>query len=302
MHTRRTIFSITFIIVSLFVIDRLGGYVMFWVNQNTQDQTAPKFKYIANEIREDVVIIGTSRCAHHYVSSILSDSLGMSVYNAGIDASDNIFSHYCVLNMILKHHTPKVICLELTRNDYAKMPTNALETISFFAPYFGQYDEVDNMFRLSGNYWPYRISHLYRFNAKAVSNIGGLIINRQGGSDNGYVPIPKPTYTLEEPIKIRTIHNIDEQKVEYIQKFINKCKERNIQLVFQISPGYMMAGQDTYDVLKSIANKNDVPFLDYLSTGLFLDHPEYFKDTHHLCHQGALLYTSIFAHDLKKIL
>ena len=112
----------------------------------------------------------------------------------------------------------------------------------------------------------------------------------------------RPLTWIIQPFSRCQSKSIDEQKVEYIQKFINKCKERNIQLVFQISPGYMMAGLDTYDVLKSIANKNDVPFLDYLSIGLFLDHPEYFKDEHHLCHQGALLYTFIFVHDLKKIL
>lgn len=293
--------SLLFIIITLFVVDRVGGQIMWWVNQHTQDISGSKLKYLANEVNEDVVFLGTSRCNFHYVPSILSDSLGLSVYNGGVDASNCIYAHYFVLNQILRHHTPKIICLELMTSDYT-YSDNSFETTSFFAPYIGRCERADSIFREAGNYWPYRLCHLYRYNAKAVSNIGGLLVNKQQESDNGYIPLPKPNFHPEEAREAHTSQYIDELKLQYIQKFITLCKENNIKLVFMVSPAYSIADVDLYDTLKDIAKRNDIPFFDYHTSGLFLEHPEYFKDGSHLWHKGAQLYSSIFAQDLKKYL
>ena len=99
--------SILIILCLWLVIDRMGGLCMKWVYQNTNDNKAKKINQIVKSVDADVVLIGTSRCAFHYVPSIISDSLGMSVYNAGLDASENIYSNYMVLSFILQHHTPK---------------------------------------------------------------------------------------------------------------------------------------------------------------------------------------------------
>ena len=298
---KKLIGSIIFIIISLFIVDRVGGEMMWWVNQNTQDVSGPKLKYLANEVHEDIILLGTSRCNLHYVPSILSDSLDMTVYNGGIDASNNIFAHYFALNMILQHHTPKFVCLELMTNDYT-VSDDSFNTTSFFAPYIGRSERGDSIFLEAGNYWYYRLSHLYRYNAKAVSNIGGLFVNRQTDEDNGYLPQPKPAFPPQELIEVHKSDNVDSLKLEYIQRFINLCRSNDIGIVFMVSPAYTIADSDLYDVLKNIAKTNDIPFLDYHTKGLFLDHPEYFKDAEHLWDKGARLYTSMFAHDLKGII
>lgn len=291
--------SFLFIAISLFIADRVGGQIMWWVNQHTQDISGPKLKYLADEVDHDVILLGTSRCNFHYVPSVLSDSLGLSVYNGGIDASNCIYAHYFVLNQILRHHIPKIICLELMQNDYT-ISDNSFETTSFFAPYIGRSERADSIFRKAGNYWPYQLCHLYRYNAKAVSNIGGLLVNKQQNSDNGYIPLPKPSFYPEKTGEAHTSQNIDKLKLQYIQKFITLCKDNDIKLVFMVSPAYTIADADLYDVLKKIAKENDIPFFDYHTQRLFIKHPEYFKDAGHLWHKGALLYTSVFAQDLKK--
>ena len=65
---------------------------------------------------------------------------------------------------------------------------------------------------------------------------------------------------------------------------------------------YAKIDSDYYDTIKSMAKQNNVPFIDYHSAGLFLDHPEYFRDKFHLWDKGARIYSAIFAHDLKKII
>ena len=298
---KKLIASVLFVALGLFAADRLGGMLMWWVNQHTHDVSGPKIKYLAHDVHEDILLMGTSRCNCHYVPSILSDTLGLSVYNGGIDASNNIYAHYIMLNHILAIHRPKVICLEVMATDYEK-EADPFSTITFFAPYFGRNERADSVFLLAGSYWKYRISHLYRYNAKAVSNIAGLVINRQEGSDNGYISFPEPAHFPDSLVRRKTQQCADSLKLEYVQRFIDLCKENDIRLIFMVSPMYTKIDANYYDVLKAIAKRNDIPFLDYHSEGLYLDHPEYFMDNDHLWDKGARKYSSIFAHDLKKLI
>ena len=296
---RRLRVSFVVVLAGVLVVDRIGGLCMGWVNQHTSDITAPKIKYLVNDVDEDVVFMGTSRCNFHYVPSIISDSLGMSVYNGGIDASDNIFAHYWVLSQVLSHHTPKMICLELMDNDYV-IQSNPFNTISFFAPYYGRNERADSIFRLAGTHWVYEVSHLYRYNAKAVSNLVGLLVNRQANEDHGYLPGPKPVRFPDVLEYDETRTDVDSLKLVYLRKFISLCEDRGIRLVFMVSPRYSRVGMDKYDVLKAVATEHGIPFFDYYTRGLFLDHPEYFKDVAHLWDKGARAYSAIFAHDLKE--
>jgi hypothetical protein len=301
MAMKRLTVSLLFILAGVFLVDRLGGKAMWWINQHTHDISGPKIKYLVNNVHEDIVLMGTSRCDVQYVPSIISDTLGMSVYNGGINASENIYAHYIVLNHLLARHTPKVICLDVMTNDYIEQE-DPFKAVSFFAPYFGQNEKADSVFRLAGNYWQYYVSHLYRFNAKATSNIAGLVINRNSDGDNGYVPVPKPVQTptvlkySEDPEKT------DSQKIEYVQRFISLCKQHNIKLVFVISPMYMKVSPNHYDVIKEIARQHGIPLIDYHTIGLFHNHPEYFRDPAHLWDKGARIYSSRFASDLRKII
>jgi len=298
---RKFVVSLFIIVIGLFVVDRIGGEIMWWVNQNTHDVSGPKIKYLANNVKEEVLLMGTSRCNLHYVPSIIEDSLNMTVYNGGIDASNNIYAHYITLNYVLNHHKPKVVCLELMTSDFAK-EENPYNTVTFFAPYVGLNDNADDVFKDAGLYWKYQMSHLYRYNAKAMSNIAGLFVNRQEGGDNGYIPLPKPSHFPDEISKDKLITEIDDNKIHYLSKFIDICKQNDIKLVFMVSPKCSFAAENEYKPLKQLAIKYNIPFIDYHSKGLFLDHLDYFKDTNHLWDKSARLYSAIFAHDLKNII
>ncbi len=298
---KKLIYSTLFVIIALFAVDRLGGALMWWVNQHTDDVSGPKIKYLVNNVHEDLVMMGTSRCNLHYVPSIMSDTLSMTVYNGGIDASNNIFAHYFMLNHILSHHHPSVIGLEVMTSDF-RIQNNPFNTITFFAPYIGLNRESDSIFREAGTCWYYKFSHLYRYNAKAVSNIAGLLYSRQKNADAGYIPNPQPAHFPGQLGNSGFKYSCDTLKIKYLKKFISKCKDNNIVLIFTVSPAYSIAHPDEYGVLKQIADQYDIPVFDYHSSGLFHEHPEYFKDEMHLWDKGARLYSAIFAHDLKEYL
>lgn len=297
---KKVLLSLIFLIVGYFIVDRLGGMAMWWVNQHTNDRWGPKIKYLVNEVDEDVVLMGTSRCNFHYVPSIISDTLNMSVFNGGIDASDNIFSHYIILNHILSHHKPKLICLEVMESDFA-LQEDPYSSIAFFAPYLGINNKADSVFLESGKYYLYTLSHLYRYNSKAVSSIAGLTYKRIN-NDKGYFPASTPLIFPKGLDKEKASSKIDYKKLEYIQRFINLCHENNVKLVFVVSPRYTIVSPNHYGPLKKIALDNQVPFMDYHCTGVYHDHPEYFRDITHLWDKGARVYSMLFARDLKNIL
>jgi len=294
---KQLIYSILFFIVGLFVVDRLGGVAMQWINRNTQDVLGPKFKYIHDNICEDIVMIGASRCHHHYVSSIISDSLGMSVYNCGMQGSENIYSHYVTLCLILERYKPKVVCVEVMASDFDNQK-DPFAKLSYFAPYFGYCSGADSVFLLGGLYWKYKISHLYRYNAKAASNIAGLFISRQERDDHGYLPVKESSVIIGKLRKAKTITDIDKQKILYLHRFAERCRSEKIKLVLTVSPRYSIVDSSYYAVLKDFAREEKIPFLDYHTPGLFLDHPDYFRDAAHLNDKGARLYSAIFAGDL----
>ena len=298
---KKLAYSLVIVFAGLFIVDRLGGFVMAWVSRNTNDVISPKLQYVSNGIHEDVVFMGASRCHHHYVPSIISDTLLMDVYNAGIGGSDNIFSHYIVLSHILKGHKPKAICLEVMPTDY-NCQKDPFAVISFFAPLIGKCEEADSVFRMAGSYWKYEASHLYRYNAKASSNLWGLVLNRQRNDDNGYNPLPAPNQHPSMMAQEKRDTETDLQKLEYLHRFVTLCQQNNIKLIFTVSPKYTKVEDSHYDVIKRFAQKYDIPFLDYHTTGLYIDHPEYFKDASHLWDKGARLYSSVIASDLKKML
>ena len=298
---RKFICTVLAALLSLWGVDRLGGLVMWWVNRNSNDVIAPKLQYIEKGIHEEVVLIGASRCHHHYVPQIITDTLGMTVYNAGVGGADNIFSHYVVLCHVLARHIPKVICLEVMLTDYnvQHAPFSALK---FFAPLFGINEEADSVFQLAGLYWKYQFSHLYRYNAKASSNLWGLVLNRKKNGDHGYIPLPPPPL-FPGKAELEMGHTeSDSLKIEYLSRFIRKCQQYNIQLILTVSPKYTRVKQERYEILKQLAQIHNIPFLDYHTTGLFLDHPEYFKDTMHLWDDGARRFSAIFAADLSAII
>ena len=298
---KHLIYSILFLLVGIFAVDRIGGMIMHEINTNTQDVLGPKFKYIHDNICEDIVMLGASRCHHHYVSSTIGDSLDMSVYNCGMQGSENIFSHYLTLCLILERYTPKVICLEVMEADfnYKKDP---FAKLSYFAPYFGYSESADSVFRESGLYWKYTISHLYRYNAKAVSNIAGLFVSRQSNDDHGYLPAKKSSVVLGELKSSKTITETDSRKITYLHRFAEKCRNNNIRLIFTISPRYSIVDSTYYNILKNFAHTENIPMLDYHTSGLFHSEPEFFRDALHLNDKGAKHFSSIFASDLKRTL
>lgn len=300
---RRTLIALFAILAGLWVADRLGGLALWQLHRHSDGITAHKLRYISEQASEDVVLFGTSRCESHYDARLLADSLGMSVYNAGLDGSHNIFAHYAMLSLLLEHHCPKVVVLECSPNDYVPYEGSS-DVLSSFAPYMGRVAAIDTMLSATGQAWRYRLSHLYRYNARSTSDLAGFFVSYADASLQGFSPLRGRADTLTSADFLPGHDSLlflqrDEVKVRYFEQFIAQCQQHGIRLVLAASPKLEHTTPLAYQFFRDEARLHGLPFFDYHSTGLFADRPGLFYDAEHLQAEGARLYTLRFLSDFQ---
>ncbi len=292
--------SLAVIAAAWLAVDRLGSWGMAWAFRHTHYTKVQKIREIADAVDADVVLLGTSRCEFHYVPSVIADTMGMSVYNAGIDASSNIYSQYMVLSYLLQHYRPKVVCLDTGESEFAESEAGIdFDQIGIFAPLYGHCAAADSMFGVAGTSAFYQLSHLYRYHSNADLVLGGLFAAPDPDEDCGFHPLPAvstpPAGFIYPPALVT-----DHRKVDMFHRFIGLCRSKGIQLVLSISPSLAQVDSTYYGVIRDIAAEQGIPLLDYDTSNLFCDHLEYFRDEAHLCGDAARLFSAIFAHDLRE--
>jgi len=251
--------------------------------------------YAIDKAKEDIIIIGSSKAHHHYKTSVFDSSLRMSFYNAGQNGQ-YLFYYYSVLESLLKRHTPKLVLLDL-RKDELRLDSRAYERLNALLPYYQNHPEIRQVLDLRGEVEKIKqLSFIYPYNSLALAIVKNNISNNiDKQNDKGYIPLYgnydlplKPendVYSDEKP-------ELDSNKVKIYELFIQDCKRRNIKLVVINSP-YYFHNEETLSnrVAKSIAQKNNIPFWDY--SNFLSERKHYFKDHAHLNDTGADIFSKV---------
>ena len=254
--------------------------------------------YCLTESQDELMILGSSRAAHHYVPQIFEDSLGMSCYNAGSDGMC-IYYHYGILaSRIQRGCPPKMVILEVigTNAEVSQGASFSLDAaLDRYAPHYGEFAEIDSLFVLNG--WKEKVklfSKTYKYNSKLVQTIKCNYIpwpvDRGYEALNGVMKVAEGETVADVLTPSSALPNIEDRKLEYLQKFIKDCKENNIELVMCYSPYYGQSNPESIRMIEQIAAKNDVPFFNYGDNERF-QKLEYFQDASHLNDAGAREYS-----------
>jgi hypothetical protein len=290
------------IIISITLIfDRIISYGASFLYKTTTTTDAYKLNVVVSKMNDPVVFMGSSRSHHHYIPSIISDSLQVDVYNAGLWGMRNIYFHYALLCNILERYTPQTICLELHPIDYLQLSFSTLENVGKLTPFINYSLGSDDLLKKSGVYYKAQLSHLYRYNSEFANLLLGNMSTRSMTADKGYKKL-EGQLNLEngEILPERFPLKIDKEKVFYLQAFIDKCKEKNINLILLYSPMYIVETTNLFDIPDSIARVNDLPFINNYNLEGITGHPEYYYDYGHLNDVGAKKYSSIISNQLKQ--
>lgn len=288
------------IICITLVADRALSYVVKFFYNTTTTTDEYKMNTVIYRMNDPVVFMGSSRCHHHYIPSIISDTLQTGVYNAGLWGMHNIYFQYGLLSNILKRYTPKVICLELHPIDYLQTPFSNVETVGSLLPFINFSSGCDDVLKKAGVYYKGELSHLYRYNSQFANILAGNLTERSFAADKGYKSLGGQLDTAYGKITPEEFpYPVDEQKVKYLQAFIDKCKENKINLIFLYSPMYAVEKTNLFDVPNRIAKKNGITFINHYDLKGITGHLECYHDFGHLNDTGAKRYSAIIASELK---
>lgn len=295
---KKILIHIIIIVALFFVIDRATGLVLkqLYVQSNATDEY--KIGYANMYTRDSMLFMGSSRCLHHFVPSVFEDSLGMTCFNAADWGIKNIYFHYGLLGNILSRYTPKAIVFEVHPCDWLDTPYSGTERAGSLAPFCGMSEECDEMLKITGKYWPYRMSFVYRY----TGSLPALIFGKWGGMDRslkGWKPLDGQMDTTgiqaeEYPFPI---HN---QKLQLLEHFIRDCQNNNIRLSIIVSPMYICSEQDVFKIPRDLAVKYGIPFYDHYRDTTFMGHATLFYDYGHLNRKGALIFSRKVCEELKE--
>lgn len=252
--------------------------------------------YCLQESKDEIMILGSSRAAHHYVPQIFEDSLGMTCYNAGSDGMC-IYYHYAILaSRIHRGSVPKMVVLEVIQTD-AEVSTGASFSLDAaldrLAPHYGEIPAIDSLFAMNG--WKEKMklkSKTYKYNSKLVQTIKCNYI--PWPEDKGYEALDGVMEVVDgkaaDVLDVADNPTIEDRKLEYVQKLITLCKANGIELVMCYSPYYGSRPSASIEMIRELAQTNGIMFYDNGQDERF-QKTDYFKDASHLNDTGAHVYT-----------
>lgn len=252
---------------------------------------------VANDTH-DVLILGSSRAYHHYDTRLLSDTLGLDVYNAGYDGNGVILATG-LLEMVLERYQPKLVIYDVEPvfdiNVY-NADNHNIRYISRLKPYYHN-PAIGSIIRaVSKEEWYKSHSGMIRYNTSIVQMLKENISECKE-EYCGYAPM-YGEYS-GELLESNEHLEIDSLKLSYLEKLIELAHAREVPIIFVASPKYVKAVSDVLMPVKEICNRHNVVFLDYYVDSAFIRHKEWFKEPMHLNAVGARAFSQVIA---KKIL
>ncbi|WP_372934708.1 hypothetical protein [Mariniphaga sediminis] len=290
----RAIFLLLILAIADFII---GSSLDFFYKK-----TLWKTTYSLYQTNEEILIFGSSRASHHYDPRIFSDELDLTCFNSGYDGK-NIYYHYALLVSILSRHTPDVIILDINSSDFMERGDLwSTDGLDILLPYYkNESNDFKDVVKLRSPSEKLKmLSCTYPYNSKIIDIAKGYIAGRdQAMGIQGFNPLIGTRKTQDnrsKSLESEEIATIDEQKVQYIQRFIDLAIRHDIQLYIIASPNL-----NSFDTSKiqSIVNKNDVVFWDYSDNPNFMT-GTYFKDGSHMNKLGAELFSKVIASRIKE--
>lgn len=292
------------VITALVVIDVVVGKVGDYAMTRLPDYSGlfAKDNFRLNRVKTDVVIIGSSRGSHHYVSTMLKDSInnytggGYTLYNAAIDGKF-INSNSCAAESIIKRYSPKLLIFEVSEAEL-KRSDNTDSDVNFSLPHYTTNYFVKKYADEIG--WEQQakcISSLFRYNGKLLRIFSSLIF--RSDSTTGYEPLYKEMTVIPESQPER-LSEIDSYSLDNFSRVLKTAKEKGIRLIIVTSPRFRPNSKN--DFLANLCADYDTPYIELYDLTLFNSHPEYFQDASHLNDKGAHIYTAMFFDSLKPYL
>jgi len=289
---KKFIFHILLFFAIVSVVDYTAGKIFSRLQSRAGGRTGAEW-YVCNEMKDDIVIMGSSRASHHYVPQIITDSIGLSCYNAGQDGN-GIILQYGRWKMISKRYTPKVVIYDVNPSFDLCLNDN-MAYVDRLKPFCDKSDVRGYIADIFPKEKLKLFSQMYRYNYKFIEMVADCS-KSSGDNLNGYIPlngeIRKEMVDRDRPSKT-TLIDEDQVKVYYLRQLAKECNAIGTQLVFVASPAFRGGSYTAtcFSAIERIAKEYDLKFLYYYESN-YSETPGFFKDSQHLNNDGAVEFST----------
>ena len=263
------------------------------------------------KVNSDLLIFGSSRAWIHIDPTMISDSLGISSYNLGLDGH-NFWLQNLRYRELLKHNKrPKFIIFSL---DYFTLKKNKdLYNSQQFLPYmlwnkevkeatisyngFSSIDYEIPLIRYYGNYdatvTAFKFSLGYLINP--VTRVKGY-----KGRDEAWNSDFDNAKASMNTLKVK----LDKPTIVLFDNFLKECKAKNIKLIFVYTPEYIEGQKyvsnraQIMGLYKKYSKQYQIPFYDFSNDSISYQ-KKYFYNASHLNKVGSQLFTRKLIETLK---
>lgn len=242
-----------------------------------------KLNYVTrNKIDAEIIFIGSCEMLTTVSPKIIEKNTGLTGYNLSQNHA-NVTENYLSLYLYLKNNkAPKYVFL-YTSPETFDVRFNCFNGYRFVS--FLEDEEVnDCVKKFDYNYW---VTSNFPFGKFAYYNSKFLFPAIQGAKHvtskkakpyfkDGYEPFFKiwefSINKYKENYKSDLVFKMDESRIRYLEKSIELCKSKNIQLILMETPMYKYSNQlNRKEIIKEIeqlAVRNKVPFYCFDTMGI----------------------------------
>ena len=296
--------SLIFVFIVV-IIDRTVGSVCQKLYNKSNDYNIFRLRYTLDSTKEDILILGSSRAEHHFVPRIISQNIGLSVYNCGLGGEGLLFS-LIQLKESLKRYKPKFILVEVSPN--VLLDLESKEKLQILKPFYNKDPLIYETLTAGKVFEKVKfLSSIYPYNSTILSLIKGCF-KPKTDSLNGFKPLVGIIDTSRLSNKIDIMFpgpTIPSEKFITLKQLIALCCNNNIKIAIVSSPVYQMNknfdGMMTQIKRMCLQQNKNVYFLDYSRYKSLYKQPVYFKDNLHLNYNGAKIFSEAISKELKEI-
>ncbi len=292
------------LLLILFVVDFIFGETLRYFFFRQKGGWDAKTTYTLNQMQEEIVVVGSSRASHHYVSAVLEKELEKKTFNTGRDGNYILYSG-AVIEATLKRYKPGLILLDIREAEFADQP-GSYDYLSSLLPFYKTHEEIRPILNLRSPFEPYKlISRIYPFNSLfPVIAQNTLKPKFNYLANGGYDPLTRTMTRDFKEINETPAYELDSQKVEVFKKSLQLCKEKGVPVVVITSPYFdvLNYSDPSLETVKSICRNENILYLDYSRDNRFKRERSQFDDFQHLNDAAAIKFTQVVADTLKSSL
>lgn len=269
-----------------------------WVNRALERRAHTANYHCCYEASEDILVLGSSYAVREVIPSILTDSLGLSCYNAG-EAGNGVICAWARYQMFVRQHTPRLLLYALTPgSDYVDVGGDYSKMLQSVKGYYDIAPVVAELYAdLADPLDAIRLKSAFvRYNSRWILSAKEAL---RPAPENlhGYSPF----YSTFTPYAVADtagteVVTIDEKKFAYFESLMRDATARGIQVICFLPPHYYNTYHaQSHERALALCCELNIPVLDDYNNPYYQAHPELFGDKEHLNHAGAQLYTAQLA-------